>query len=452
MSIFSTPIEKKVCISQSHMLHTALRMGLVRGLTSSRYLSVVLGFLLVATGEGMLSHRSGTAYAVTDGGLNSSPSALTQESSDNLLLEPDKQGSDVLTQQSAFLSGPERLMSQVPEVKMGDRGSLVEALQQRLTELGYFNGLVTGYFGEITEAAVIQFQNDHGLNPDGIVGSGTTNSLRKAGPRENQRRNNPLTLEEGDQGPAVETLQNQLTTLGYYDGPITGYFGPLTENALIRFQTDKGLVADGVVGNATQAAIDNFLQRRSSSQSVQTASAATNEPDPSDGVWEVGETGESVEAIQRDLRTLGYYSRAIDGDYGSGTETAVIAFQDSQNLNADGKVGPVTLAALQTAINARSTNATSATASSGGGSSRVSTLPPAASGQATTPSSSVAAADSTVALGSGGVSDRNVLVVQRQLQEQGYYTGELDGDLGPATRRAIQSAQQTYGLQSSDFD
>ncbi|NEP54177.1 MAG: peptidoglycan-binding protein, partial [Moorea sp. SIO3C2] len=237
-----------------------------------------------------------------------------------------------------------------------------------------------------------------------------------------------------------------------YDGPITGYFGPLTESALIRFQNDKDLVSDGVVGSATQAAIDSALQSRGATQSTQTASASTaiREPDPNDGVWEVGEVGESVESLQRDLNTLGYYSRTIDGDYGSGTEAAVRAFQADQDLTADGKAGPMTLAALQTALTAQRSPSTSVAASAASPS-RVSTLPPTSVQAASSSAlSSVAAADPTVA--AGGAVDRNVLAVQRQLQDQGYYTGELDGDFGPATRRAIQSAQQTYGLQRSDFD
>ncbi|MEM9216315.1 MAG: peptidoglycan-binding protein [Cyanobacteria bacterium P01_F01_bin.150] len=410
MTIFSNPAKKKVCASHCYGLHIGLQVRLIHSLVSSRCLLIVLGCLLVSAGEEIVQKNSNTAYAA---------------------------------EQRLLIS------QAIPEIQEGDSGPQVRALQERLKELGYFNESITGYFGEITEAAVIQFQRAHGLTADGIVGSGTTNSLRKAGPRGSQRQNNPLTLEEGDQGPAVETLQNQLTTLGYYDGPISGYFGPLTEAALIRFQNDKELVSDGVVGNATQSAIDSALQRRSSSQSVQTASADTvNAVDPNDGVWEVGETGGSVEAIQRDLQTLGYYSRSIDGDYGSGTEAAVMAFQSDQNLAADGKAGPATLSAIQTAINTQASS--SSITASAASSSRVSTLPPAGSTQSI--GSSVVAADPTVAVGGIGVSDRNVLEVQRQLQDRGYYTGELDGDLGPTTRQAIQSAQQTYGLQRSDFD
>lgn len=46
--------------------------------------------------------------------------------------------------------------------------------------------------------------------------------------------------------------------------------------------------------------------------------------------------------LQRLLKELGYYSAAIDGVFGSGTEKAVKAFQTDKKLAADGIVGPNT--------------------------------------------------------------------------------------------------------------
>lgn len=60
----------------------------------------------------------------------------------------------------------------------------------------------------------------------------------------------------GSTGPEVEMLQRILYSIGYDPGPIDGIFGPLTRNAVIRFQLDNGLVPDGIVGPKTWAAID----------------------------------------------------------------------------------------------------------------------------------------------------------------------------------------------------
>ncbi|MDE2040825.1 MAG: peptidoglycan-binding protein [Patescibacteria group bacterium] len=49
----------------------------------------------------------------------------------------------------------------------------VTALQQRLTSDGLYSGPITGYFGNQTRAAVILYQEKHGLSPLGVVGPST---------------------------------------------------------------------------------------------------------------------------------------------------------------------------------------------------------------------------------------------------------------------------------------
>lgn len=61
--------------------------------------------------------------------------------------------------------------------KIGSRSEEVRAVQQALKEKGYYNYTVDGIFGTRTRYAVISFQNDNGLDPDGIAGEKTLKAL-----------------------------------------------------------------------------------------------------------------------------------------------------------------------------------------------------------------------------------------------------------------------------------
>ena len=67
------------------------------------------------------------------------------------------------------------------------------------------------------------------------------------------------TLRKGDKGEDVRVLQNKLLALGYglpkYGAD--GSYGAETTAAVIAFQTDKGLMTDGICGPITQAALES---------------------------------------------------------------------------------------------------------------------------------------------------------------------------------------------------
>lgn len=73
-------------------------------------------------------------------------------------------------------------------------------------------------------------------------------------------------------------------------------------------------------------------------------------PLPEDITLRRGEEGDSVVAVQEALLRLGYEPGSADGKFGASTEAAVIAFQQAAGLEADGVVGPATLAALRSAL------------------------------------------------------------------------------------------------------
>jgi hypothetical protein len=63
-------------------------------------------------------------------------------------------------------------------------------------------------------------------------------------------------LSYGSSGSDVTALQNKLTAEGFYSGPITGFFGRLTQAGVRAYQSGHGITANGVVGPATLAALN----------------------------------------------------------------------------------------------------------------------------------------------------------------------------------------------------
>lgn len=72
----------------------------------------------------------------------------------------------------------------------------------------------------------------------------------------------------------------------------------------------------------------------------------TPAPSPTPSYLSVGSSGEMVVKMQETLKALGYYSGAVDGQYGSGTKRAVEVFQKQHGLSADGIAGNQTLSML----------------------------------------------------------------------------------------------------------
>lgn len=74
------------------------------------------------------------------------------------------------------IAGPATLAG-CPTLRKGARGNITKLLQEKLVKLGYNTNGVDGIFGTDTYNAVVKFQKDNGLSPDGIVGQNTWRKL-----------------------------------------------------------------------------------------------------------------------------------------------------------------------------------------------------------------------------------------------------------------------------------
>lgn len=144
--------------------------------------------------------------------------------------------------------------TETPLLVLGSKGAAVTRLQKRLMELEYDCGVsgADGNFGPATQNAVIDFQKNNGLSPDGKVGPKTWAKLNSANPVKGSGTNSTV-LREGSSGSAVKKLQERLISLGYDCGSTgaDGKFGRNTALAVIKFQKINGLAPDGIAGPNT---------------------------------------------------------------------------------------------------------------------------------------------------------------------------------------------------------
>lgn len=141
-----------------------------------------------------------------------------------------------------------------PILKRGDESDDVVALQQKLATAGFALALsANGIFNASTAAAVADFQASRGLSVDGICGPHTWTALQEAiwalGDR-NLFSSQPML-----RGDDVAELQLRLGSMGFDAGRVDGIFGTDTAGAVEEFQLNSGLVADGVCGPETTAAL-----------------------------------------------------------------------------------------------------------------------------------------------------------------------------------------------------
>lgn len=337
----------------------------------------------------------------------------------------------------------------VTTLKVGSEGADVKRMQQRLKNLGYYTGSVDGDFGAGTEVAVRDFQANNGLSVDGKAGKRTLevlyseNAKKKTAtsvtakptggssstttrPTQNTATmytngKTDIYLRLGNSGSQVKILQNRLIVLGYLTGTADGEFEATTEAAVKAFQKRHDIWDDGVAGPTTLSMLYSSSAKKANSVAGHL------------GALKEGAIGDSVRTLQKNLRTLGYYSGSVDGDYGAGTTAAVMAFQRARGLTADGVAGKATLNAIQSALGGGSSSSSGST-----------------SGSKDSPENygRTASSNGYSSLSSSSSSSKRneVTALQSALSATGYYSGTVDGSYGGGTEKAVEKYQRAKGL------
>lgn len=315
------------------------------------------------------------------------------------------------------------------EVKTGATGPHVRALQEALTELGFYTNTVDSKFGAGTKTAVLAFEKKNKLTEDGVADIALQLLLYEGKPRNTKGirktvKTVPMvagvTIKSGDKGEAVEKMQTRLKELGYYTGNISGICDKATVTAIKAYQKKTGITADGI-------ATSDVLTILNSATALAASEVVTPTPSPTvappTATLRSGDKGDDVKKVQQRLKDLGYFTDTVDGKFGDATVKALKAFQKKNGLTQDGVCGAQT----RTVLFAASPIYASATATP-------------------TPTSTITLTEATAVTIQSGSRGSVVLSLQKRLVELGYYTSRLDGVYLADDIAAIRAFQKANAL------
>lgn len=149
-------------------------------------------------------------------------------------------------------------------------------------------------------------------------------------------------LRRGDRGGAVVEIRAALAALGLLENPdedlTTGrhiaadVFDDELDQAVRAFQQRRGLLVDGIVGEATYRALREASYRLGARTLIHQFGAPMY--------------GDDVATLQSRLQDLGFYTGLVDGYFGLQTHNGLMSYQREYGLAADGICGPETLRSL----------------------------------------------------------------------------------------------------------
>jgi peptidoglycan hydrolase-like protein with peptidoglycan-binding domain len=162
-------------------------------------------------------------------------------------------------------------------------------------------------------------------------------------------------LRPGMTGHDVRVLQDFLTRAGFAT-PVGGWFGPITEGNVKRFERRFHFRANGIVTLPVVRKLRAAVAGASSSTAQTVAQAVTGGVAHDGGSQHLGErvlrqgmSGHDVRVLQGYLTSAGY-ATTVDGQFGAGTAVNVSAFESGHGFKADGVVSFAVADALRRAV------------------------------------------------------------------------------------------------------
>ncbi len=128
----------------------------------------------------------------------------------------------------------------------------------------------------------------------------------------------------GARGSDVTSLQTWLESNGYYNGPVTGYYGTLTRAGVENYQSAKGISATGYVGPLTLAALNG-----SAYGSTTVTSNST----------ELAQLQNQLNSLLAQIQTLQAGTSITTTTNGTVPVASNVSLQTNQNLGANGTLG-----------------------------------------------------------------------------------------------------------------
>ncbi len=203
---------------------------------------------------------------------------------------------------------------QLPEgLERDDEGEEVQALQQRLIQLGFLDDEADGKYGKNTESAVEDFQ-EHLIaqGVENVSATGAATPITQEYLFDETRSTFLKELSLGDEDGEVRRLERRLRNLGYLDEEPDSVFDDYTLAVVKAFQNAEGF---SPTGTADQQTVDALFS----------SDAVVAERFVAHDIY-VGDANDAVVAVQEAMAQYGMLGAVIDGKYGSDLQTALERF------------------------------------------------------------------------------------------------------------------------------